>query len=164
MVTNKWIFGTEDFSDAMAVRREVFCKEQGVAECNEEDSYDPLSLHLIIYDGEKPIATGRVYHNGKVWRIGRCCVLKEERKQGIGDLLMKMLLLKVFEYNPSEVTISAQEYAQAFYERYGFERTGDVFLEEGLPHVPMRISKETMRIPTGCGKTKTFYDFFEEKQ
>ena len=161
MITNEWIFGTEDISVPMALRREVFCAEQGVAECDEEDQYDELALHLVIYDGDTPVATGRVYHNGKVWRIGRCCVKKDVRGQGIGDLLLKMLLLKAFQYNPSKVEIDAQTHAQQFYERYGFMATGEAAILEGLPHVPMRVTKETLRFPGECGEVRRYEDFFK---
>ncbi len=163
MITNKWILGNADITEALALRREVFSDEQGFDAELDHDGADELAMHLIIYDGEMPVATGRVYHDGKTFRIGRCCVKNSARGQGVGDLLIKLLLLKVFEFGPSVVKISAQEQAAGFYKKYGFYVDGEGYLEEDVPHLPMSITKESLVFPTQCGKEKHFSDFFEEK-
>ncbi|MDL2236747.1 GNAT family N-acetyltransferase [Christensenellaceae bacterium OttesenSCG-928-K19] len=160
MITNKWIAGNGEWEDAKKLRREVFIEEQNVAEEQEFDDLDLQSLHLVVYDGDTPIATGRIWHDGKTFRIGRCCVTKSERGGGIGDLLLKLLLIKTFEYNPSEVRIHAQTYAVPFYERYGFACEGEEYMEENIPHKTMSVTKETLVIPSKCGKDKHFEDFF----
>ncbi|HBU11697.1 MAG TPA: GNAT family N-acetyltransferase [Clostridiales bacterium] len=161
MIMNKWVTGNGDLTDAFALRKKVFVEEQHVAEVGEFDGLDEQSIHLVVYDGELPVATGRIWHDGKTFRIGRCCVERAQRGMGIGDLLIKLLLLKVFEYNPSEVRIHAQTHAEKFYEKYGFERIGDEYDEEGLPHVTMRATKETLRFPSKCGEVRRFEDFFK---
>ncbi len=163
MIKNKWLLGNADITEALALRREVFSEEQGFDAKLDHDEADDLAMHLIIYDGKTPVATGRVYHDGKTFRVGRCCVKKSARGQGVGDLLIKLLLLKVFEFGPSVVKISAQEHAVGFYEKYGFYVDGEGYLEEGEPHLPMSITKETLVFPTKCGKAKHFSDFFDEK-
>ncbi|MGI6153745.1 MAG: GNAT family N-acetyltransferase [Christensenellaceae bacterium] len=162
MITNKWFNGIENAKGAVDLRREVFVQEQQIPEEGEFDALDSQAMHLVVYDGETPVATGRVVHDGKTFRIGRLAVKKDCRGQGFGDLLIKLLLLKVFEFGPSVVRISAQTYAQAFYERYGFRKTGDEFMEEGIPHIPMEVTKETLVFKSKCGHDKTFWDFFEE--
>jgi len=36
------------------------------------------------------------------------------------------------------VVLDAQSILQGWYERFGFVRSGDEFVEDGIPHVPMR--------------------------
>jgi predicted GNAT family N-acyltransferase len=163
LITNKWITGLAGAEDALEIREEVFVQEQKTTRDNEFDSLDEYAMHVIIYDGDDAIATGRVCHDGKTFRIGRIAVRKQYRGKGYGDLLVKLLLLKVFEYNPSVVRIGAQEYAQKFYERYGFRKTGDKYMDGGLPHIPMEVTKETLVFKSDCGHDKTYYDFFPEK-
>lgn len=162
MITNEWVPGTGDISEALRLRRKVFVDEQHVPENEEADEDDAKALHLLIRDGETAVAAGRIWHDGRTFRLGRCCVLKEERGRGIGDLLVKLLLLKVFEYNPSEVRIHAQSSKEHFYARYGFRRDGEEFEECGIRHVPMSVGKETVTFPSACGNDKHFEDFFEE--
>ena len=33
--------------------------------------------------------------------------------------------------------LHAQTYAEGFYQKFGFERCSDVFMEDGIPHVKM---------------------------
>jgi ElaA protein len=39
-----------------------------------------------------------------------------------------------------DVVLDAQSYLQDWYVRFGFVRTGPEFLDDGIPHVPMRRS------------------------
>lgn len=166
MITNKWTNGTkgEIFNEARAIRKEVFVEEQGFPEDAEFDAFDDMAMHVILYDDAKAIATGRVYHDGKTFRIGRIATKKEYRGQGLGDLLVKLLLLKAFEFSPSIVKVDAQKRLQAFYERYGFYADGDEFEDSGVVRaIPMSITKDTFVFKSKCGHDKTFWDFFEEK-
>ena len=162
MITNKWITEFENAQDAVKIREEVFLNEQSVPRDAEFDEHDNVAMHVIVYDDKIPIATGRVWHDGKTFRIGRLAVIKEFRKQGYGDLLIKLLLLKVFEYNPSVVCIVAQEGTLGFYERYGFAKTGDVIMHAEIPHIPMKVTKETLLFKSACGHDKTYADFFPD--
>ena len=58
--TARFIHGTEDLSDAYAVRIEVFCDEQGYRLEQELDELDrrPDTWHLVLYDGGYPAAAG----------------------------------------------------------------------------------------------------------
>lgn len=152
MITNKWIGGSDDISEPLALREEIFVDELGMDEEPERDENDPLSMHLVLYDDGAPVATGRLYHDGKTFRIGRCCVKKEARGQGFGDMLVKLLLMKAFSFNPSEVVISARQVMQDFYARYGFAPFGDTYIEAKEPHIAMRVNKDTLVFPSKCCK------------
>ena len=56
-----WRPGDGDLSDAYRVRLRVFCDEQGYRPDMELDEQDAASQHLIAYDGDEPVATGRLY-------------------------------------------------------------------------------------------------------
>lgn len=173
MITNKWINGTEGAAEAFALRRAVFVEEMGIAWQEDPDPLDAQAIQLIIYDGDEAVATGRVYHDGRSFRIGRLAVRRDSRGQGIGDLLVKLLLLKAFEFNPSRVRAYASPEARGFYERYGFYiEAGDGGATAGgfggmggvepPPHIPMEVTKDTLVFKSKCGHDKTYWDFFEE--
>ncbi|MEA4853336.1 MAG: GNAT family N-acetyltransferase [Christensenella sp.] len=163
MITNEWFCGLENAPDAAKIRTEVFVNEQRFKKEDEFDVYDNQSMHVVIYDGEKPIGTGRLYHDGRTFCIGRICVLKEERSMGVGDLLMRLLLVKAFSYRPSQVRIMAQMAAKGFYENFGFAVCGDEEDECGVAHVPMCVTPDTLVFKSGCGKEMRFADLFPEQ-
>jgi Predicted acyltransferase len=81
MITSVFIPGDQDLSEPLAIRREVFIEEQQCPEEEEFDAFDAGALHLMVYVDEAPAATGRIWHDGKGFRIGRLAVLPPYRGQ-----------------------------------------------------------------------------------
>ena len=72
------------------VRDEVFILEQKVDRAEEFDGRDQLCSHVLVFDDERPVATGRIDLE-KGGKIGRVAVLQSYRRQGIGKLAMQQL-------------------------------------------------------------------------
>ena len=70
----------------------------------------------------------------KVFRIGRVCTKRTERGHGHANRLMQAALAEVGDF---PCHINAQTYLEEMYAKHGFVRTGDEFLDDGIPHVPM---------------------------
>jgi len=121
------------------IRFEVFVAEQGVDPSLEVDGRDPECVHAIAYDEDKPIGTGRLLPDG---HIGRMAVLKEHRSKGVGQKILLKLVEAAREKGWKQVELSSQIQAVAFYERFGFQRLGDVYVEAGIDHVDMRLDLE----------------------
>ena len=83
-----WRPGDGDLSDAYRVRLRVFCDEQGYRPDMELDEQDAASQHLIAYDGDEPVATGRLYEKAPaVYGLGRSAALPGTRgTAGVGDV------------------------------------------------------------------------------
>ena len=151
MITNKWIDGNGGIGDSRMIRREVFIKEQGIRERDEFDDLDKSCTHLILYDDDKPVATGRMYFIGdKVCILGRIAVLKKSREQHIGDMLVRMLLDKGLQKGAKSFELSSQVQAKSFYERYGFEEFGGEYKEAKIPHTRMKVSADKVKLPRKC--------------
>lgn len=120
------------------VRKTVFVVEQEVPEHLERDADDSTSLHLLAIDREdRPVGTARLLPNG---RIGRVAVLKEFRRKGVGAALMRRLISTARESGHRETTLHAQTHSIPFYQSMGYEVSGSVFEEAGIPHCEMRLS------------------------
>lgn len=135
-----WVTEKEDLQKCFNIREKVFINEQGFLE--EFDDIDNIAHHLLFLDDEKEIATARLFiDENKNWHIGRVCVLKEYRGNGIGAFLIKECILKAKELNQSStVVLGAQLKAKKFYEKLGFIQYGEIFYEEDCPHIMMKIS------------------------
>ncbi len=120
---------------ASLIRFTVFVEEQGVPREIELDEQDAVSVHGVVFDREKAVATGRLLPDG---HIGRMAVLKEWRGRGVGGLMLKSLMQRAKERGDAEVVLSAQVHARAFYRAHGFAEEGAEYIEAGIPHQTMK--------------------------
>ena len=124
-------------AEAAALREEIFVKEQGFYD--EFDEFDSRSVHLVLFDGEEPVATLRFYdEGGGSYHIGRVAVKKDRRGEGLGRLLIDEAAKEVKLLGGSALTVGAQEDKAGFYSRCGFEQCGERYFEQDYPHVPMK--------------------------
>ena len=81
---------TADFASIRHVRETVFIDEQRVPRDLEFDERDPLCLHVLVFDGDTPVGTGRLDldYGGKV---GRVAVVATHRRAGVGTAVMERL-------------------------------------------------------------------------
>ena len=81
---------TADFASIRHVRETVFIDEQRVPRELEFDDRDPLCLHVLVFDGDAPVGTGRLDldYGGKV---GRVAVVATHRRAGVGTAVMERL-------------------------------------------------------------------------
>lgn len=136
----RWVQGTDGgFEDARAVRRAVFVEEQGFSLIGEFDEMDAQAVHIILYEGGRPVCTARAFREGPgVLHIGRVAVEKAARGRGVGLAAMQALADLARKAGEQALVLGAQADKTAFYERAGFVCTGEEYPDEGVPHVGMR--------------------------
>ena len=120
---------------ASPIRFSVFCEEQGVPREIELDEQDAVSLHVVVFENDKAIATGRLLPDG---HIGRMAVLKDWRNRGVGGLMLRKLIERAKARGDREVALSAQVHAVPFYRAHGFVEEGTEYLEAGIRHQAMK--------------------------
>lgn len=122
-------------TEAQAIRYEVFVVEQNIPVELEWDEMDALCLHAVAYDAQgKALGTGRLLPDS---HIGRMAVKKSARGAGVGAAILRALMEQARLRGDHEVKLNAQVSAEAFYQREGFMREGEVFDEAGIPHIGM---------------------------
>ena len=131
-----------DLDAGYALRRDVFEKEQNIPRPLDRDPFDYSADHVVAFDdGGRCVGTGRVVRmDARTAQIGRMAVAKNERKHGVGALVLDALERMASMRGIAELTVNSQIPAEPFYERRGYARVGDVFLDQGVPHVVMRKS------------------------
>jgi len=144
VITKKWIsgIGEKELAQVHEIRRVVFMDEQKVSVKEEMVAWeDEFSEHLIVYEGDMPVATGRVMlHNGK-YSLGRIAVLKEHRGKGLGRIVTATLIEKAFAMGAQDIEIHAQSYLVEFYRGFGFEICSEEYEEAGIMHFTMMLRK-----------------------
>jgi ElaA protein len=141
----------ERLEQAFAIRRAVFVHEQGVSEALEIDQRDDEACHLLALREGEPIGTLRLrwHDGGRVVKIERVAVVRQGRGGGIGQALVSAALARADADGASEAQLHAQTVAQAFYAKLGFVAFGQVFDEDGIPHIAMR-RRLSGRTPPGA--------------
>ena len=137
----KWYtYNDIGLEDGFEIRREVFCKEVGFSEEFEFDELDKTALHLVCYVDGKPVCNARIFmeHPG-VWHFGRLCSPKQYRGKGYGKETVKQTIAKCGELNALKMVLGAKYDKKGFYESLGFKAYGEIFEEEGIPHIMMEI-------------------------
>ena len=124
--------------DALDLRITVFVEEQGFVD--EVDDADSFATHLVMYDGEKPIATCRFFlkEDNETYMFGRLCVLKEYRGKSLGREMLKKVEEIVKEKGGKAIILHSQYHAKEFYEKCGFTQQGETDYEQNKPHAWMR--------------------------
>jgi len=119
------------------LRQDVFVVEQGAA-YPDLDGRDlaPETRHVVLEDdGGAVLGCARVLDDGDCWRIGRVALHPTVRGQGWADRLMEAAL----QVCPDrDIVLDAQSALAGWYATLGFEVTGPEFLDDGIPHLPMR--------------------------
>lgn len=124
--------------EAFAIRRAVFCREQGVPEAEEMDGRDAACRHYLVRALGQPIATARIMQAGPgCEKVQRVAVMARHRRGGIGTALMRRIIEDAQARGVRRLELDAQCYVEAFYRALGFVTESDVFLEAGIPHVRM---------------------------
>lgn len=131
---------TKELYELLRFRSEIFIVEQ---ECvyNDCDTKDYHSYHCVMRDGERIVGCLRIVQPGisyKELSFGRVAVRKELRGTGLARRLIEIAVdFSIRELGEHDVRISAQQYAEGFYRKMGFETVSDPYLEDDIPHVEM---------------------------
>ena len=130
--------GADDMAACFAIRRAVFCVEQGVAEDHEIDGRDPECRHYLLRLGGRAVGTARVRPvEPGISKIERVAVLARHRGGGLGSALMRRVLRDLDDAGCATALLHAQAHSETFYRALGFATEGAPFDEAGIPHVRM---------------------------
>jgi len=128
--------------DIMALRQEVFVVEQNCPYLD-ADGKDLPAWHLMGRDEQgKLLCYTRLLPEGVAYpgyvSIGRVVSSPAARGTGAGrDLMRRSIQMCEQLFGNQKIKIGAQTYLLRFYESFGFQSTGEEYLEDGIPHTKM---------------------------
>jgi ElaA protein len=121
------------------LRGDVFVVEQACpyADVDDRDA-EPATRHVWLAPAGRPAEPAaylRVLAEDGATRLGRIVTAPAWRGRGLAARLVRSVLDEV----AGPVVLDAQAHLQGMYERLGFAVSGPGFVEDGIPHVPMRL-------------------------
>jgi len=130
----------EELYELLSLRQSIFVVEQK-SWYLDADGLDNCSLHLLIKLNDVLLGYLRLLPPKIKYdtpSIGRIAILENYRGNKIGSRLVKEGIQKSLEiFSTHSLTISAQEHLIKFYEDHGFKVFGEVYDEDGIPHIQM---------------------------
>jgi ElaA protein len=130
----------DELYDLLSLRSLVFVLEQSCI-FHDMDGKDRQSMHLMGYEGNTLVAYTRLVPAGIAYAemsIGRVVTHPQYRRTGAGRELMQQSIICIRElWGNHPIRIGAQQYLKAFYESFGFVQEGEVYIEDGIPHMEM---------------------------
>jgi predicted GNAT family N-acyltransferase len=132
--------GDAEMQDALALRHDVFCREQGVPPREELDGRDHEGLHLVAIADGRLVGTCRLLLVGSTAQFSRLAVLAAYRRRGIATAMLELAEAEARAAGARRLVLHAQTYAQELYERAGYRPRGRVFVEAAIEHVAMELT------------------------
>lgn len=136
-----WVSKIEDIRDldaAFTIREKVFVEEQQVPPDAEYDQFEKTAHHYLATVDKVPCGAARWRQTDKGIKLERFAVLPAYRNQEVGSHLLHQVLQDVKAAHPNKtIYLHAQLLAVPFYERQGFEISGDQFSECDILHYKM---------------------------
>ena len=127
----------EEVEAALALRKQVFCHEQGVSHEADQDGRDPEATHIVAVEDDEVVGTCRLVFRGQVARLGRLAVERERRGDGVGAKILAEADRVAMAGGADVISLHAQTYARTLYDQAGYDEYGPTFVEEGIEHVAM---------------------------
>ena len=111
MIQGKWFSPGCDLTAVLSVREAVFSRGA--------DDLDAISWNVLVYQDSVPAAAGRIWWQDGAFWLGDICVLESFRRQGLGDLVLRLLLYKALDHAAREVRLVWQRELAGFFARLG---------------------------------------------
>ena len=124
--------------DILQLRMSVFVVEQDCVYMD-IDGRDRDAYHLICREDGVIKGYLRILKPGIFFKeasIGR--VIAIDRRKGIASMMVSSAIDFIRdEMHEDRIRIESQVYAAGLYEKLGFVKDGEEFLEDGIPHIQM---------------------------
>lgn len=122
--------------DVWRLRQDVFVVEQ---QCPYPDldgrDVEEATRHVVLEEDGVVVGCARVLDDAPRWRVGRVALARAARGRGLADVVMTTALAVC---GGRDVVLDAQAPLAGWYGSHGFVVDGPGFVEDGIPHVPMR--------------------------
>ncbi|WP_433830162.1 GNAT family N-acetyltransferase [Flavobacterium anhuiense] len=126
--------------DMLRLRCDVFVVEQNCPYLD-LDNKDQKGFHLLYFVDNELAGVTRLLPAGVSYNeisIGRVVIARTHRGLGLGKKLMEASIAGCKEkFGKAPIKISAQYHLSKFYQSLGFMEQGEVYDEDGIPHIQM---------------------------
>ncbi|MGI6714440.1 MAG: GNAT family N-acetyltransferase [Bacilli bacterium] len=125
----------KDKTAVLYIRSKVFIEEQGITLDEEITNEENDAQYFLLLHHDRPIGTIRYLEHQDHFHLGRFALLQEARGQGYGTIFLQFIEKYLSErVDPLKLTFNGQANLDSFYQKRGYTRLGQPFLEAGILH------------------------------
>lgn len=123
------------WQDIIAVRHQVLWPDKAPEFCRVEG--DEQALHFAVLENQEIICVASLYVNENSARLRKFATLDAFQGKGIGSTMIDHLINNLKKQGIHYLWFDARESALGFYQRFGFETTGELFYKSDVAYYKM---------------------------
>lgn len=123
------------WQDTIAVRHQVLWPDKAPEFCRVEG--DEQALHFAVLENQEIICVASLYVNENSARLRKFATLDAFQGKGIGSTMIDHLINNLKQQGIHYLWFDARESALGFYQRFGFETTGELFYKSDVAYYKM---------------------------
>src|SRR5215204_1859014 len=131
-------YGTEEYKQVLKLRDEILRKPLGLNFSQEELETERNNMHMAAYEDDQMLGCCMlVEEDPETVRLRQMAVVNDVQGKGIGRALMQFAENLARDRGYKRITMHARKNAIGFYERLGYRKKGEEFMEITIPHIVM---------------------------
>ena len=131
-------YGTKEYEQVLKLRDEILRKPLGLNFSQEELESERNNMHMAAYEDDQMLGCCMlVEEDPETVRLRQMAVVDDVQGKGIGRALMQFAENLARDRGYKRITMHARKNAVGFYEKMGYKKFGDEFMEITIPHVVM---------------------------
>ncbi|MDB5206593.1 MAG: family N-acetyltransferase [Flavisolibacter sp.] len=131
-------WGSDDYDKVLKLREEVLRKPLGLHFSDEELQKEKANIHMGAYEDDRMLGCCMlVQEDEETVRLRQMAVVNDVQGKGIGRALMQFAETLARDRGYNKITMHARKNAVGFYEKLGYKKRGEEFMEVTIPHYVM---------------------------
>ena len=151
MLKFQFIYGENGYKIVKELRNKIFKEELGYDSVT--DSLEDESYHIVGYEEIHQMGLGRMTQvDEETFEVSFVGLLKEYRRQYVGDLVMRALADKAERLGAKWMIVKAPVSLKEFFQFESYEVCGDEFMKNNEPHILMKKDLTKKQPCRGCSQ------------
>jgi predicted GNAT family N-acyltransferase len=127
---------TINYMDILPIRHKVLWPNKPIIFCKLED--DPKGIHYGGFINGKLISVASIFIDNSSARLRKFATLDEYQNNGYGTTMINHIIKELIELGIETFWCDARVTAEAFYNRFGMSKQGEIFLKSDVEYVVMK--------------------------
>ncbi len=131
-------FGSPDYEHTLSLRKRILRDPLRLEWSEEEKAWEARERHFVLREEGRVIACVVARDLGEnVFKLRQMAVEPKRQKAGLGRVLLERVEGLLIGEGVTGFELNARDLAVGFYEKLGYQRVGDEFVEVSIPHWKM---------------------------